>query len=66
MPFKPIEVSKCPRCGKSVYAAEEMVAGGYKWHRYCFKCCKPLLYGLPGPWALPPLEESLTTVTQKN
>jgi len=38
MPFKPPEVSKCPKCNQNVYAAEEVPAAGKKFHKMCFKC----------------------------
>ena len=40
MPFKAPEISKCPNCDRPVYVAEEKLAGGYKWHKVCFKCSK--------------------------
>jgi len=45
MPFKPPELHKCPVCGKSVYAAEEKVCDGNKYHKFCFKCsmCNKML-----------------------
>lgn len=45
MPFKAPQAPKCPKCDRAVYAAEEKVAGGYKWHKVCFKCelCNKML-----------------------
>ncbi|KAG7226783.1 hypothetical protein INR49_014132 [Caranx melampygus] len=28
----------CPRCGKTVYAAEKVIGGGNSWHKGCFRC----------------------------
>jgi len=30
--------NRCPACTKAVFAAEEKIAGGHKWHKSCFKC----------------------------
>ena len=31
-------ICRCPACTKAVFAAEEKIAGGHKWHKSCFKC----------------------------
>jgi uncharacterized protein YbaR (Trm112 family) len=35
----------CPKCSKPVYAAEEKLAAGKKWHKACLKCgmCNKML-----------------------
>ncbi|CAF0880655.1 unnamed protein product [Brachionus calyciflorus] len=45
MPFKAPEVVRCPKCSKAVYAAEEVLGAGQKWHKMCFSCglCKKML-----------------------
>jgi len=45
MPFKPVATVKCPKCEKSVYAAEEVMVSNNKYHRDCFKCylCNKML-----------------------
>ncbi|KAM4045369.1 cysteine and glycine-rich protein 1-like [Anomaloglossus baeobatrachus] len=30
----------CPRCSKTVYAAEKVIGGGNSWHKACFRCAK--------------------------
>ncbi|KAJ2783313.1 cysteine and glycine-rich protein [Coemansia javaensis] len=37
MAFVP-QAPRCPRCGKSVYAAEEIIGPEGPWHRACFRC----------------------------
>uniref|UniRef100_A0AAQ4PJA9 Cysteine and glycine-rich protein 1 n=2 Tax=Gasterosteus aculeatus aculeatus TaxID=481459 RepID=A0AAQ4PJA9_GASAC len=37
---KPGGPDVCPRCGRTVYAAEKVVGGGNSWHKGCFRCAK--------------------------
>jgi len=30
----------CPRCGGSVFAAEQKMSKGREWHKLCFNCCE--------------------------
>jgi phage FluMu protein Com len=38
-------MSKCPKCGKTVYFAERVTALGKDWHKLCLKCstCNKIL-----------------------
>ena len=36
--FGSISAPRCEACGKSVYAAEQILAAGGAYHRPCFKC----------------------------
>jgi hypothetical protein len=43
MPFKPAAQIKCPKCNKSVYAAEARKVGDdLSFHKECFKCSEYL------------------------
>ncbi|CAF96117.1 unnamed protein product [Tetraodon nigroviridis] len=35
---KPAGSDVCPRCGKTVYAAEKVLGAGNFWHKSCFRC----------------------------
>ncbi|XP_073245866.1 cysteine and glycine-rich protein 1-like [Porites lutea] len=45
MPLKIPQAARCPRCNDRVYAAEEVMGAGSKWHKKCFSCkdCKKKL-----------------------
>ncbi|CAL4124982.1 unnamed protein product [Meganyctiphanes norvegica] len=45
MPFKAPATPKCPKCTKSVYAAESRVVGELQFHKECYKCsmCNKML-----------------------
>lgn len=44
MPFKAPEIFRCPKCSKAVYAAEEVLGAGQKWHKMCFTCGKNIFF----------------------
>ena len=52
----------CPRCGKRVYFAEQVLSLGRKWHKPCFRCGELRACGRPAnPDTTTPVSMALKT-----